>query len=118
IIIDDSTSSKDGVKSGHGIPGSDESKAAKRLRASAGAGAVTRTHFHNLQHNKIFFTRKKGIAQKVLCGSTNFTYRGLFIQANNLLVFHAPEVAGLFAGMFDLAFDDPMNFRKDPYSEK
>jgi phosphatidylserine/phosphatidylglycerophosphate/cardiolipin synthase-like enzyme len=46
----------------------------------------------------------------VLGGSTNFSYRGFFIQANNLFVFDNEEVAGLFAEMFALAFDDMDGF--------
>ena len=76
IIIDDSEVDQDGVPTGHGTPGSDESLAAKRLRASAGAANVRRMHFSNLQHNKVFVLRRKGVAEKVLCGSTNFTFSG------------------------------------------
>jgi hypothetical protein len=119
IIIDDSTSTdKTGKKTGHGLPHSPESVAAKRLEASAGADNVHRMHFGKLQHNKVFITRRKGVPEKVLCGSTNFTFRGLYIQANNVLVFRNGDVAGLFARMFDLAFNDPAGFRKDPFSRK
>ena len=84
---------------------------------TAGADAVKRTHFKGLQHNKVFIARRNGEPVKVLCGSTNFTFRGLYIQANNILVFHAPQVADLFGQMFDLAFDDPDNFRDNPFAK-
>ncbi len=51
-IIDDSSS--------HGSAGSAESQAAKRLGASAGAERVRRTHFSNLQHNKVFIAKRGG----------------------------------------------------------
>ena len=117
VIIDNSTSTEKGKKIGHGTPHSPESVAAKRLRVTAGADAVKRTHFKGLHHHKVFIARRNGEPVKVLCGSTNFTFRGLYIQANNLLVFHAPQVADLFGQMFDLAFDDPDNFRDNPFAK-
>ncbi|BCJ92295.1 hypothetical protein IZ6_30300 [Terrihabitans soli] len=114
VIIDDSPN----PSKGHGAKGSPESISARRLRKSAGKAAVKRTHFKGLQHHKIFITRRDGKAEKVLCGSTNFTFRGLYIQANNVLVFHAKEVAKLFGTMFDIAFDeDPEEFRSHPFSK-
>jgi len=84
-IIDDSTTTKKGVTTGHGITTSAESKAAKRLRKSAGTSHVKRTHFRGLQHHKVFIARKNGQAVRVLVGSTNFSFRGIYIQANNVL---------------------------------
>jgi phosphatidylserine/phosphatidylglycerophosphate/cardiolipin synthase-like enzyme len=67
-----------------------------------------------LQHHKVFIARRNGQPIEVLCGSTNFTYRGLYIQANNALVFRSPEVAALFARVFERSFADPKTFKKDP----
>jgi phosphatidylserine/phosphatidylglycerophosphate/cardiolipin synthase-like enzyme len=78
---------------------------------------VKRTHFSNLQHHKVMITRRKGVPEKVLCGSTNFTFRGLYIQANNMLIFHSAGVAGLFGQMFELALEDPANFRKTDFAK-
>jgi phosphatidylserine/phosphatidylglycerophosphate/cardiolipin synthase-like enzyme len=75
-------------------------------------------HFSNLQHNKVPIAKKDGAPLKVLFGSTNFSFRGLYIQANNALVFYAPEAAKLFADVFDLAFKSPRGFAKDPISTK
>jgi len=110
IIIDNSA--------GHGGATSAESKAAARLAASAGAGNVKRMHFSNLQHNKVFILRRNGAPEKVLLGSTNFSFRGLYIQANNVLVLHAPEAAGLFASVFERAFPGPAGFSADPLAKK
>lgn len=117
-VIDDSSSrdSDTGEPNGHNLPDSCESRSADLL-AAAGA-AVTRTHFHNLQHNKILIQRRNGVAEKVLCGSTNFSFRGLYIQANNVLVFTSPGVADRFGQMFDQAFNDPKAFRDDAFSKK
>jgi phosphatidylserine/phosphatidylglycerophosphate/cardiolipin synthase-like enzyme len=75
-------------------------------------------HFKNLQHNKVLIAKKNGQPVKVLFGSTNFSFRGTYIQANNALVFYAPEAAALFERAFELAFQSPAGFAKDPISTK
>jgi phosphatidylserine/phosphatidylglycerophosphate/cardiolipin synthase-like enzyme len=102
----------------HAPATSAESQAAKQLSASAGAANVQRMHFKNLQHNKVLIARRNGQPVKVLFGSTNFSFRGLYIQANNAIVFHATEAAALFAKAFDLAFKDPESFYADPMSKQ
>ena len=102
----------------HAAATSAESQAAKRLSASAGANNVKRMHFKNLQHNKVLIAKKNGAPVKVLFGSTNFSFRGLYIQANNALVCYAPEAAALFERAFELAFANPTAFAKDPISTK
>lgn len=118
IVIDNSKSVKNGQTTGHVLPGSAESQAAKRLRKSAGRNNVTRTCFQNLQHHKVFIAKLDGRPFKVLAGSTNFSFRGLYIQANNVLLFHDGDVASLYEMMFDLAFHDPENFKKAPLARK
>jgi PLD-like domain len=108
-IIDDS---KD-----HG-EGSAESEAAQRLSASAGEENVKRMHFKRLQHNKVLIARRHGQPIKVLFGSTNFSFRGLYIQANNVLVVRSPEAATLFAKVFDRAFQNPKKFNEDPIARQ
>lgn len=88
----------------HAPTTSAESKAALILTKSAGAANVKRMKFIKLQHNKVLIVKSKGKAIKVLFGSTNFSFRGLYIQANNALVVYATEAASLFASTFDLAF--------------
>jgi hypothetical protein len=109
-IIDDSGA--------HAAATSAESQAAQRLSTSAGANNVKRMHFKNLQHNKVLIAKKNGEPIKVLFGSTNFSFRGIYIQANNALVFYAPEAAALFERAFELAFQSPAGFAKDPISTK
>jgi hypothetical protein len=113
IVIDDSSIADDGEKKGHGSQESAESKAADILVQSAGADHVRRTHLSGLQHHKVFIVKRAGVPFKVLTGSTNFSYRGLYIQANNVLVFHSPAVAGLYGRVFDLIFTAPALFRSD-----
>ena len=95
-----------------------ESQAAARLAVSAGSDAVKRMHFKSLQHNKVFVIRRGGQPIKVLFGSTNFSYRGLYIQANNALVFHSSDAAALFGRAFDLAFQGLEAFTQDSISSK
>jgi phosphatidylserine/phosphatidylglycerophosphate/cardiolipin synthase-like enzyme len=71
-------------------------------------------HFSGLQHNKVLIAKRNGEAVKVLFGSTNFSFRGIYIQANNALVFRAPEAAALFEEVFDLAFTNPKSFKSNP----
>jgi len=105
-IIDDSGDHKPATSA--------ESQAAARLSASAGAGNVIRMHFKGLQHNKVLIAKRDGGAVKVLFGSTNFSFRGLYIQANNALVFRDANAAGLFEQVFEIAFNNPKTFSSDP----
>ena len=92
IIIDDS---KD-----HGEDGSIENQAAERLVTSAGADNVKRQHMLTLQHNKtIIVNGPKG--RKVVCGSTNFSWRGFFVQANNAMVLQGDSAVNPFLAAFE-----------------
>lgn len=84
IIIDDDKH--------HGAPGSAETEAAKRLVKSAGKDNVRRQHMGRLQHNKTIVVDGPKV-QAALCGSTNFSWRGFYVQANNaVIVRHKPAV--------------------------
>jgi hypothetical protein len=86
---------------------------AVKVMRQAGAGVKT-GHFSNLSHNKVFIRKRNGVAEAVLTGSTNFTIRGLYVQANSVLVFEDPRVAGLYAQAFDQAWSSSSTaeFRK------
>lgn len=96
IIIDDS---KD-----HKPPSSQESKAAARLRKSAGKSNVVRQHMSNLQHHKSIAVRGKGI-NKVVYGSTNFTWRGFYVQSNNAAVVNSKKTCDDYFKAFDSYFN-------------
>jgi len=102
----------------HAPKTSAESQAAARLAKSAGAANVVRTHFKSLQHHKVFIAKRGGKPFKVLFGSTNFSFRGLYIQSNNVLRFDAPEAATLFGQMFEVAFNTPLKFNAAPLSKQ
>ncbi len=89
----------------HTAAGAVEPKAARLIRAAAGAENVRQGHFSRFQHNKVFIKRDaERRAQKVLFGSMNFSLRGLYVQANNIIVVDDPTAAGYFADAFDNAF--------------
>jgi hypothetical protein len=92
IIIDDSQD--------HGEPGSGETEAAQRLSASAGAGNVKRQHMLSLQHNKTIVVDGPKV-RAVVCGSTNFSWRGFFVQSNNALILRRASAVKPFLAAFD-----------------
>lgn len=99
-----------------GAADSCESISAARL--SAAGAQVKRLHFSSQQHNKVLIVRRAGKAIRVLGGSTNFALRGLYIQANNALLFDDENVAGKFAEVFDAYWTAPTTFRKHPLSQQ
>ena len=92
--------------------------AAKMIIDAAGKENVRQGHFARFQHNKVFIKRNAaGEAQRVIFGSMNFSVRGIYVQANNVIEVDDPNVAGLFAEAFDNAFENNVRtdaFRKDP----
>ncbi len=114
IIIDDTTKKNraTGRREGHGVPGSPESRAAERFPN------VRRQHLAGLQHNKTIVVQSpKPENNLVLCGSTNFTWRGIFVQNNNAVVLRGERPAAIFRAAFDAYWDDPGGFRRSPSAE-
>ena len=95
-----------------GNPTSNETTTANMLSAAPGA-EVKRLHFGRQQHNKVIIVRRNGTPVKVVAGSTNFSLRGLYIQANNVLVFDDAPIARLFDQVFEAYWDDPSRFRRN-----
>jgi hypothetical protein len=112
-IIDDSTDTDEhGVVRGHGAPGSPESRVAATLPN------VRRQHLGQLQHNKTIVVQSPTAAHnRVVCGSTNFTWRGIFVQNNNAVVLHGANVAATFRAAFDAYWDHPTAFRQSPSAQ-
>jgi hypothetical protein len=77
IIIDDSGS--------HAPATSAESKTAAVLAGTAGADHVIRQHMRDLQHNKMIIVTGPSL-NKAVCGSTNYSWRGLYVQNNNAII--------------------------------
>jgi phosphatidylserine/phosphatidylglycerophosphate/cardiolipin synthase-like enzyme len=101
IVIDDSAE--------HGKPDSGESIAAERLK-KAGA-LVKRHHMSNLQHNKTIVVSGPK-CKVVVCGSTNYTWRGFFVQNNNALIARGTGPVKVFRKAFQdyLDYDSKVDF--------
>jgi hypothetical protein len=91
LIIDNS---RDHVKSG-----APENQAEIRLKQSAGDDHVKRQHMGSLQHNKTIIV--SGPVERVVCGSTNFSWRGFFVQNNNAVILTGKNSVGVFQAAFD-----------------
>jgi hypothetical protein len=109
VIIDDSDK--------HGKPTSPESKSAALLEKTAGTGKVRRQHMADLQHHKSIAVKGKGI-NKVVFGSTNFTWRGFYVQSNNAVVVNSKKAVSDYFDAFDEYFkaDGAPAFRKSQSS--
>jgi len=92
IIIDNS---KD-----HGKNGSAENEAASALARTAGAKNVIRQKMGSLQHNKTIVVDGPGL-KKVVCGSTNLSWRGIFVQNNNAIILTGIKPVALFKEAFE-----------------
>lgn len=110
VIVDDSDD--------HGDADSAETQATAQLVASAGSANVKRQHMTKLQHNKTIVVDGPS-GQAVVCGSTNFSWRGLFVQSNNAIVLHGAEAVAAFSAAFDAYFasNSSAAFGKTPSAE-
>lgn len=91
IIIDDSGD--------HGEDGSGENQAEAKLKKSAGAANVKRQHMGNLQHNKMIIVDGPNVKQAV-GGSTNYSWRGFYVQANNAVIVTGASAIAPFKAAF------------------
>ena len=101
IIIDDSGEHRE-----HDSPES---------RAAALLPNARRQHLGGLQHNKTIVVQGAAAADDlVVCGSTNFTWRGLYVQNNHAVVLRGERPAAIFRAAFDVYWDAPKRFRDSP----
>ncbi len=89
VIIDD-----DGA---HGKADSGETQAAASLAESS--CLVKRQHMGKLQHNKIIVVDGPK-AQLAVCGSTNHSWRGFFVQNNNAIILQGKNAVSVFRKAF------------------
>jgi phosphatidylserine/phosphatidylglycerophosphate/cardiolipin synthase-like enzyme len=92
IIIDNSQDHKADTTS--------ESQTARRLATTAGADQVKRQHMGQLQHNKTIVVEGKSV-KAALFGSTNFSWRGQFVQSNNAIVVRGKKAIRPFIEAFE-----------------
>jgi len=106
IIIDDSGA--------HGEEDSGETLSAARLRITAGDDQVKRQHMLGLQHNKMVVVDGPTV-KKAVGGSTNFSWRGLYVQNNNACVLSGESAIKPFLAAFDNFWDHgDSSFGKTP----
>lgn len=98
IIIDDS---KD-----HKAPTDSESRAEALLAVSAGRQNVKRGHMGALQHNKTI-TVDGNDTKIAIAGSTNLSWRGLYIQNNNVVALQGASVVKIFKDAFNNLWQNP-----------
>jgi phosphatidylserine/phosphatidylglycerophosphate/cardiolipin synthase-like enzyme len=90
IIIDD--------EGDHGKDTSAEKSAEIHLLAKK--CKVKRQHMGNLQHNKTIVIDGPEV-KKVVCGSTNFSWRGFYVQSNNVMILEGESVVKPFLSAFN-----------------
>ena len=108
IVIDDSAN--------HKKPHTAESQAAARLVESAGEDNVKRQHMGQLQHNKTIVVDGPTV-KKVVCGSTNFSWRGFYVQANNAVILQGAKPVEVFTAAFDDYWDNESAFKTTDSAE-
>ncbi|MBN2396011.1 MAG: phospholipase [Candidatus Atribacteria bacterium] len=91
IIIDNSDA--------HGELNSAEAQTESLLEKST-AGQVKRHHMGKLQHNKTIVVSGPKI-KAAICGSTNFSWRGFYVQANNAVILYGANAIKPFNEAFD-----------------
>lgn len=102
----------------HKKKGALEIQAAKRLIASAGEKNIVQGHFKRFSHSKVLIQKKDGKPIKVLTGSANFSIRGLYVQANNILIFDKLDIASKYEEAFEIAFTNMKKFRQFPIASQ
>jgi hypothetical protein len=75
--------------------------AALFAKQATGNAAIKRGKFGRYAHDKILIVSKPAGAQTVLTGATNFSVNGLYVNANHVLRFDQPAVAGEYALLFE-----------------
>ncbi len=90
IIIDNSK--------GHTGPKHAEDAAAQML--IDGGIDVKRQKMGGLQHNKTLYVKGDKV-KRVICGSTNMSWRGLYVQSNNAFVVHGADAVKAVEKAFD-----------------
>ena len=94
----------------HTKPKAPEREAKDVLIASAGKENVHVGKFRRFAHDKVIIEKRDGVPTRVLAGSANFSVRGLYVQANNVLVFDEPRAAELYERAFEESWQDMKHF--------
>ncbi|MEO6674723.1 MAG: phospholipase D-like domain-containing protein, partial [Ginsengibacter sp.] len=105
MILDNSTTKKEGQLSGHGTPSSVETKFFNQFNLNkTGNANIIRGRFSRLQHHKVIIVKKNDVPQKVLTGATNFSITGFCVNANHIVIFDSKKVAQKYHEVFEESF--------------
>ncbi|RPH34364.1 MAG: hypothetical protein EHM93_00935 [Bacteroidales bacterium] len=118
IILDNADLHHDADEDGK-TPKEDQFEEMFNKKAKLGA-EMFRCKFGRYSHCKEIILKKNGIAYKVLTGSTNFSYTGLYINANHILVFEDTKVTKFYAEVFNACWKDgrATSFRMTEFATK
>jgi phosphatidylserine/phosphatidylglycerophosphate/cardiolipin synthase-like enzyme len=116
-VILDNSSTHTGKTSAGIIQFEDQFETLFNTRATGKTNAkIIRGHFQSLAHSKVFIQKKDGAAIKVLTGSTNFSTNGLYVNANNVLIFTDTHVATLYESVFEASFTGMASFKNSTWA--
>jgi len=105
MILDSSTSTKEGETIGHGTASSTETKFFNQFKNVKVNGAgIVRGKFSRLQHHKVIIVKKNNVPVKVLTGATNFSITGFCVNANHVIIFDSPKVAQKYHEVFEASW--------------
>jgi hypothetical protein len=76
------------------------------VKAAKGKAVILRGKFNRFAHDKVLIVSDSKGPVKVLTGSTNFSVTGLYVNANHVMVFNDPAVAGTYSQVFESVLAD------------
>jgi hypothetical protein len=68
---------------------------------ATGAAEIYRCKFGRYAHCKVIILKKNGVPYKVAAGSTNFSYTGLYVNANHVLLYDDENIANYYSQVFN-----------------
>lgn len=102
-IILDNAKLHSGLKDNGESPKEDQFEV--RFNAKAASGAeMFRCKFARYAHCKEIILKRNGQAYKVLTGSTNFSYTGLYVNSNHVIVFDDETIAKYYSDIFNVCW--------------
>ncbi|MEO5893128.1 MAG: phospholipase D-like domain-containing protein [Ferruginibacter sp.] len=96
----------------HGKPDSAETEARGLIATSAGAANIIQQHMGSLQHNKFIVVNGPKV-KAAIGGSTNFSWRGFYVQSNNAIVVRGKKAIQPFLDAFEQYFTNKKNTTAD-----
>jgi phosphatidylserine/phosphatidylglycerophosphate/cardiolipin synthase-like enzyme len=85
-----------------------------------GKTSILRGKFGRYSHDKVFIVSEKGNPTKVLSGSTNLSYTGMYVNSNHVVIFNEPKIAAAYSQVFNDSWTDgaKLAFAKTPEANR